>query len=204
MKNINLGLLIVLFLSGIGVAKADSPLTSTPFHNAYENVKIVNYALVKGRVDKKIAKFLMKKKNSIAIKAAVINAMGWDTEGKKNAEKFLEFLVIKRKISSEDKSFDKLTPQDLFCMGYMMAMDDYHDVVAGEQILRIACEKMPQSFTVAFIHALVESQINMDFGWCKVWEVVYKVEQNKSLVREMSSEAIGIVMEYIDLYKEDC
>lgn len=201
-KRFLLPLLALLFLPLI--TWADSPLTSTPFHQAYAGVKIVSYAADHPVLDKKIAKYLLKEKNPIHRKAAVINAMGWDSEGKNNAELLLEYLVKARGISDEEKDFEKLTPSDLFCMGYLMAMDNYFNVEDAASVLAIAGSQMPNNFTVQFIHSLVMAQIAMDVDWCDVWKLVAAVERNKNLVREMPQEAVDIVMEYISLYKNEC
>ncbi len=197
--------IVVLFLL-IGFSapalQADSPLTSTPFHRAYMDLKVVSYAKEQGVVDKKIAKFLMKDK-PLHQKAAVINALGWSMDGKNNAELFLEFLKVKRKLVQES-DFANLTGPDLFCMGYMMALDNYFDVGEAFQVLSIAQTKMPENFTANFVLSLVEAQIMMDSDWCKVWQVVHKVEQNKSLERSMLPAAVKIVMEYIQLYQSEC
>ena len=183
---------------------ADSPLTSTPFHQAYDGVKMVEYAREHPTLDKKIAKFLMKESAALHHKAAVINAMGWNSQGKDNAELLLDHLVKKRKIGNDEKDFEKLTAHDLFCMGYCMAMDNYFDVEDAASVLALASSKMPNNFTARFIHALVMAQIAFDVDWCDVWKLVSEVEQDGSLKRSMKPTAINIVMEYISLYRESC
>lgn len=197
-----LPLLLLMLLPFFG--KADSPLTSTPFHEAYAAEKMVAYALEHPVIDKKIAKFLMKSNQPLALKAAVINAMGWDTEGKNNAELLLTYLVKKRKIESDDKDFSKLTAHDLFCMGYCMALDNYFEVEAAAEVLALAASKMPKSFTAQLIHSLVLAQMAMDQDWCMVYNLVTQVAQNSTLKRDMSEGAVSIVMDYIELYKENC
>ncbi len=200
-------ILLVLLVLGLApkMTWADSPLTSTPFYKAYfETEKMVRYAKDNPILDKKIAKFLMKESNPLHLKAAVINAMGWDVDGKNNAEILLAYLVEKRKIGNDEQEFEKLTPHDLFCMGYTMALDNYFDVEDAASVLALAGAKMPGNFTAQFIHALVMAQIAMDVDWCDVWKLVSSVEQNKTLKREMLPAAIAIVMEYIGLYRDDC
>ena len=195
-------LLLLLLLPHWSVA--DSPLTSTPFHQAYDGVKMVEYAREHPTLDKKIAKFLMKGNAPLHHKAAVINAMGWNSNGKDNAELLLDFLVKKRKIGNDEEDFEKLTAHDLFCMGYCMAMDDYFDVEDAASVLAIASNRMPDNFTARFIHALVMAQIAFNVDWCDVWKLVSEVEQNQTLDRGMKPTAINIVMEYISLYRDSC
>ena len=165
---------------------------------------MVEYAREHPTLDKKIAKFLMKESAPLHHKAAVINAMGWNSNGKNNAELLLDHLVKKRKIGDNEKDFEKLTAQDLFCMGYCMAMDNYFDVEDAASVLAIASSRLNNNFTVRFIHALVMAQIAFDVDWCDVWKLVSEVEQNKSLERDMKPTAINIVMEYISLYRDSC
>lgn len=168
------------------------------------DVKMVRYAKERGVVDKKIAKFLMHKKKSADQKAAVINALGWDIDGKKNADIFLEFLTKKRCISSENPDWDLLNAHDLMCMGYLMAMDNYFDCEAAEKVLLAAREKAGNSYTIALVHSLVLAQVLFDTDWCLVWRAVEDVEKDESLVQEMNEEAVGIVFEYMSLYEGEC
>jgi len=186
------------------VGKADSPLTSTPFFEAYRTETIVGYAMDHPVLDKKIAKFLMKPNKPLALKAAVINSMGWDPDGKNNAEILLGFLVDKRKITSEAKDFTKLTAHDLFCMGYCMAMDDYFNVEAAAEVLAKAGAKMPHSLTAQLIHALVMAQMAMDQDFCMVYTLVSQVVDNQALNRDLNAEAVRLIMDYINLYQENC
>lgn len=53
------------------------------------------------------------------------------------------------------------------------------------------------------VSALIDAQINLDGNdWSKVYTVVANVVKDKTLKRDMKQEAIDIIMEYIDLYKE--
>lgn len=203
-KSIFLLLFGVLLLLQPMALQADSPLTSTPFHEAYLDVRMVRYAQEKGKMDKKIARFLLKKKKSIAVKAAVINALGWDPDGQNNAEIFLPYLLQKRKISAENPDWSQLGAADLMCMGYLMAMDDYFDCEAAEKVLLTARERDPKSFTVALVHSLVLAQVMFDSDWCMVWRVVAETVADGRLDREMNEFAVEIVMEYIGLYEESC
>lgn len=194
-------LLLFITLSA-SLTKADSPLTSTPFYKAYfEQEKMVSYAKEKGVIDKRIAKFLMKKNKPIGVKAAVVNALGWKSDGN-NAEVFLSFLAVKRDVRPDD--FSRLTGSDLMCMGYMMAMDNYFDVEDAEKVLIAAKEKLPNSFTVHLIHALILGQLFMDSDWCMVWSVYSDVNSNVGLTKDIRPSALKIVHEYLSLYKDEC
>lgn len=185
-------------------AKADSPLTSTPFADAYADVSIVKYASGKGKVDKKIAKFLMDEKNAIDEKAAVVNALGWDIDGKQNAGIFMNFLKKKYKKNESSDILHVANGSELMCLGYMTAMDDYFNPAPGEKILALAAKKMPDSYTVQMIYSLARAQVHFDTNWCQVWKVVNAVDEDSNLTMELRSEARTIIMDYISLYKSEC
>ncbi|MBL0106070.1 MAG: hypothetical protein IPP52_01920 [Ignavibacteria bacterium] len=66
-----------------GICYADSPLTSTPISNVYEDLEIVKKAKASGEMNSEFALFLHNESNPIDKKAALINALGWDFNGKK-------------------------------------------------------------------------------------------------------------------------
>lgn len=196
-------LILIGILGSLQSLKADSPLTSTPFYKAYTDLKMVAYAKESGIVDKKIARYLSKSNVPLHEKAAVINALGWDFDGKKNAELYLDYLSEKRGLDLSTDIF-VLPAADLFCVGYLTALDNYFEVRYAQAILQSAEKQMPNNFTVAFIHGLVQAQIAMDSDWCKVYQVVHVVESNPNLERAMRPTAVKIIMDYIQLYQEEC
>ncbi|OGW14126.1 MAG: hypothetical protein A3G93_03715 [Nitrospinae bacterium RIFCSPLOWO2_12_FULL_45_22] len=62
---------------------ADSPVTSTPFSDAYMDIEIVRKAGTAGVLDSEMAGYLSSKKNPIDKRAAVINALSWRYGGKR-------------------------------------------------------------------------------------------------------------------------
>lgn len=188
---------VVLFISTVSVF-ADSPLTSTPFNTAYEGSSKVQEALnCNGVISEDLMKFLNSKNNSIALKVAVINAIGWNLEGQGNYVRYNDFLGNK-------KGKGALKAQNLLCLAYLKAMDNYFDC---NDALRIADEALalnPKSYTFNIIHALIKAQVLFDVSWCELWNETNIVRNNKSLTMDMNAEAIRIIFEYMDLYKEEC
>jgi len=188
---------VVLFISTVSVF-ADSPLTSTPFNTAYEGSSKVQEALnCNGVISEDLMKFLNSKNNSIALKVAVINAIGWNFEGQGNYVRYNDFLGNK-------KGKGALKAQNLLCLAYLKAMDNYFDC---NDALRIADEALalnPKSYTFNIIHALIKAQVLFDVSWCELWNETNIVRNNKSLTMDMNAEAIRIIFEYMDLYKEEC
>lgn len=203
--SLTLILLPLLLFSGF-YAHADSPLTSTYFAENYaEDHKLVNYAAEQKSLDKKIAKFLLKKNKSLDLKLAVINAMGWNFNGTDNAEIFLGYLSKKYKteILLDDPS-TQLTGAELICLGYITAMSDYFHPQRALPALEKGLRKLPNSLAANMVTALVKAQIAMENDWCKVWKVVDAVVQNSSLEQDFKATAIETIMEYINLYQSEC
>ena len=190
-------LFVIFFFASLTFA--DSPLTSTPIHEAYSDVDMVVKAKKKGKMNSEIAEFLSSKVNSIDEKAAVINALGWEFDGKNNAERYAKFIYDK-KLSELD--LGELKDDDLFCIGYMQALDDYFNPSKALPYLEEAVKKDDQSFTIAVILALVKAQKIMDSGnWCKMWEVTYDVFNDKHLIGDLRDGAKKIIRDYMILYK---
>ncbi|KAF5032759.1 hypothetical protein DSECCO2_613820 [anaerobic digester metagenome] len=188
---------IILFFSAVTVF-ADSPLTSTMFYKAYEGSPKVQEALdCNGVLSDDLMKFLNSKKNGIALKVAVINAIGWNFEGQGNYARYNDFLGNK-------KGKGVLKAHNLLCLAYLKAMDNYFDC---NDALRIADEALalnPQSYTFNIIHALIKAQVLFDVSWCELWNATDLVRKNESLTMDMNAEAIRIIFEYMDLYMNEC
>lgn len=187
----------ILLISSASVF-ADSPLTSTTFYTAYEGSPTVQAALdCEGVITEDLMKFLNSKKNSIALKVAVINAIGWNFEGQGNYTRYNDFLGSK-------KGKGALKAQNLLCLAYLKAMDNYFDC---NDALRIADEALalnPQSYTFNIIHALIKAQVLFDVSWCELWNATDIVRKNNNLTMDMNAEAIRIIFEYMDLYQSEC
>ena len=194
-------LLIVINYS----AKADSPLTSTDFYTAYMDVDMVKEAHKTQKFTDKIGDYLSSNKNSIDKKVAVVNALGWNFDGKKDAELFRRYLGNKYGIRNKLKvSMNDFTADELLCLGYMTAMDDYFKPQDGIDIVEMAIKKNPDSYTFNIITSLVKAQNMMDKSWCDMFKLTDSVDKNSSLQKDMKKEAIKIIFDYMNLYKGDC
>lgn len=191
-------LIFICALTGLllfsATASADSPLTSTPFSSAYEDIPIVKKAADEGIVNVEIAQYLADENNQIDVKAAVINALSWDFNGKTNADTYC-MLIYNTQV--KDLDIESLSGDQQFCIGYMMALDDYFNTDKALEILKSAEEKIPDSFTVSMIRALVES---MDLVRNE-WKInIEPVMQNNNLKMDMRQEAVDIITDYMVLY----
>ena len=93
-------------------AAADSPLTSTDFHQAYADEPIVAQ-IVQGRTpsDETWA-YLAAPDNPVAVKMAIINKIGWAFEGKNSYQLFLSYLK-RQGICKREKDLYQKRPGDL-------------------------------------------------------------------------------------------
>jgi hypothetical protein len=197
---LKLKILIAFILISItfNSARADSPLTSTPISDAYTDLSIVVKAQKTSKMTKQFAKFLHSSKNDIDEKAALINAIGWSFEGESNAELYSKYIFGKK---PDELTLSSLNGDDLFCIGYLQALDDYFQPEKSLPYFEEAEKKNSTSLTVSLIYTLAKAQNIMSGDWCKIWEMTYQVLNDKSLYRDLREEAIKIIKDYMILYK---
>jgi hypothetical protein len=185
---------------------ADSPITSTQFHQAYMDIELVREAKTSGSMNKRIFDYLSSPTNPIDVKAAIINALGWKFEGKDNSKLFLKFLSEKHRIIFEPHNINTglMNADEIFCIGYLEAMDDYFHPEKAIQFLEMAKEKRGDSFTVSIILAIARAQNAMASNWCTVWKLTESVLNDNSLKQDLREEAKKIIIDYMILYKDEC
>ncbi len=181
---------------------ADSPVTSTDFYSAYLDIDEVSRAVDMFNIDPETAQYLSDPGNPIDVKAAVINAISWSTGGKDNAERYSGY-IFDKPLSELD--MDSLSAHDLFCIGYLLVMDDYFNPERALPVMEKALSAMGDSFTVSMVTAIVKAQIALGNRgeWHMVWKMAEDVVQNKDLKQDMRPEAIEIIIDYLVLYRED-
>ncbi len=184
-------------------AFADSPLTSTQFYTAYSEIKIIAEAAKGGRLTAAHMEYLSGT-GPVDVKVALINRLGWDIKGKNNFDLYFNFLSKKYRVRSMEELFSKADGDELICLSYIRAMDNYFNVNESLLIAEAAVKKKPSSLTINMIHALVKAQIEMDRDWCAVYNVVNRVKNDSSLNQDMKPEAVGIIYKYIVLYRDEC
>jgi hypothetical protein len=205
MKN-SIFLLIICILGFNPITKADSPLTSTDIASAYKNEKIVmSAALANGVLNDELILFLNGKSNPIYLKIAVINKLGWNINGKNEAEVFWQHLKKNNKFKSIEDFKKKGTAEQLICYAYLKALDNYNDVEEAMAYAQIAVKKDKKaSYTINIICGLIEAQYYFNGNWCMLWKSTNKVRNNKKLNVDLAPEAIKNIFEYMDLYKGEC
>lgn len=200
--------LAVLMMMCTAVMWADSPLTSTNFSRAYATHPMVEMAAALEPGDflpTKLLDFLADNKSPIDERMAVVNSIGWAFEGHDGSGQLCDYLMKRYKVKTIDKLVKKLDAKTLCVYAYSRAMSNYFEVSEAARLAHEAVKKnKDNSFTVAFIAALIDAQIYLDSDWCAVYNVVADVAHDGSLKLDMEQGAIDIVMEYINLYKEYC
>ncbi len=191
----------------INTAYGDSPLTSTDFHTAYHDSPVVTEASEKGIITKKITRFLLSPETPVALKAACINALSWNINGKNNAVLFQKKLLKKHRI--KEVSYEKFTGDELFCLAYLTAMDDYFHPEKAIPILKESLRKYRASNTepllsVHLVFALILAQKEMGEDWCRVWKLTEDALNNPEIKNDLREEAKKIIINYMILYKEYC
>ena len=177
-------------------ALADSPLTSTPFSKVYEDIDLVKQAGDTGILNMEMAEYLADESNPIDVKAAIINALSWEEPGRNNAELYCEY-IYKEKL--EQLEVSSLSGDQEFCIGYLIAMDDYININTSSALtyLKEAEQKLPNSFIVASTRAIVDSMYTFDGAWD---EQMLPILENANIQRDMRQDAINIILDYMSLY----
>ena len=199
-------------------ALADSPLTSTDFAVAYQDVNIVRYASKYG-LDKKVFQALSDPDVPQDVRAAIVNQIGWSNSPQQNAQLYLDYVARSHRTQPSDLTLAMLTPEESMGLGYLLAMDNRFFVAtpiggSGEvqqadalSFLNTAAAKAPEDFSVALIRSLVQAHQQFAVGpnnWCAVYETVQSVVDDFPDQRNMRPQAVETIMDYIGIYQEYC
>ncbi|MFH2144028.1 MAG: hypothetical protein ABIJ97_16505 [Bacteroidota bacterium] len=184
---------------------ADSPITSTQFSVAYRNEGIVKTASESnGILTDELMEYLTNTRNPVDVKMAVINELSWNIDGKSNADRFLDYVMKNKNYADENVFIKKGEGDELLCLAYLKAMDNYFDVSDAYKYAQYALKKKPKSYTFNIITAIIKAQKEFDTNWCNVYKATDKVRNNSRLKKDMNKEAIAIIFEYMDLYNDSC
>ncbi|RMH69113.1 MAG: DUF1311 domain-containing protein [Gemmatimonadetes bacterium] len=197
-------LIVIIIILNISSGYADSPLTSTPFYQAYQDVDIVVQARSNRVLSPEIAQFLSDPAKPIDVKAAIINALGWDIEGTSYAVTYKQYLQTKYNLTDDAQLMEKCQADELFCWGYLTALSDYFHPEQALPLLEAAKAKNPTSLTVNLIYTLTVTQGLSVEDWCDRWELPRAVVESTTLTPDLRQPAITIIMDYMQLYEADC
>ena len=196
--------LILIFTLSINSVFADSPLTSTDFYKAYLDIPLIQKtANSNGVLTDEVFEYLISK-NSLDKKVALIHALKWDFDGKNNSSLYIKKLFGIRKNYTLTNFYQKATPEELLCYGYLKAMDDYFDVKKASVFTSRAQKLNPRSYTIAVINHLITTQMVDRSNWCEIYSGFDTIKQNKLLKVDFRTKASDIIYEYLKGYKEYC
>ena len=201
-------LTIMLLTLSWALTWADSPLTSSDFAESYKDQPMVQMALKLSDdsdtdIPVSMLNYLADKKSPVDVRLAVINAIGWNFNGKTSGQQLYEYLSTRYKAKTVDKLAKKLDAGTLAVYAYALAMSNYFEVQEAQDLAHKAVKKnKTKSFSVAFIASLIDAQVHLDGDWGMVYKVVNDVLHDGSLHLDMRQEAIDSVMEYIGEYKK--
>ncbi len=196
-------LFLILFIFTVSaVLFSDSPLTSTPFYKAYSEINIIKEARVKGTLNLEMAEYLSSGSVSLDLKAALINALSWDIDGKNNSELYKYYLGLKYGDSVEDIQFSKLLSYEIFCLGYLQALDNYFYVNNSLSLLEIAMGDLDKNLSANLVYSLVKTQGMMqNQNWSDIWPMFDSLVNDENLIVDIRPEAVSIILDYMILYK---
>ena len=203
------------FLSGAALAissaaLADSPLTTTSFHEGYEEI-IASHNLNSGVLLPELADKLATDQLDLGEKIAIVNALGWDFNGKKNTKVFAKALERKYgslTIEEGQVNLAYLSADELLVLGYLQAMDDYFHPARALGYLEAASMSAPKSLGIAVVRGLVRAQLAGDVSnlppesRCETWNSVKTpLTKPKSFKVDIKLKALAQPLSYMSLYK---
>jgi hypothetical protein len=192
----------IFILSGISFLFSDSPLTSTPFYKAYSEINIIKEARVKGTLNLEMAEYLSSGSVSLDLKAALINALSWDIDGKNNSDLYKYYLGLKYRVTLEDIQISQLLSYEIFSLAYLMAMDNYFYVKDSLSLLELAMDGLDNSISANLVYSLVKTQGMMqNQNWSEIWPMFDELINDESLIVDIRPGAISIILDYMILYR---
>lgn len=199
----SLVILLTLFFSFnfISEVYSDSPITSTPFHETFMYDPMIADAHGCGFMSKEYAQYLNNEYNPIEMKAALVNAYGWNIAGKNNANLYTRFIYNK---NWEELNLDDMSASELMVLAYLIVMDDYFKPERAIPVIEKAVSKNKYSYTINVIQALIKAQAVMESDFCQVWKIYDEVNSNRNLLPDMTPQAKKIIYDYMVIYKSYC
>ena len=183
---------------------ADSPLTSTDFYKAYLDIPLIQKtANSKGILTEEVFEYLTSQ-NSLDKKVALINALKWNSDGKNNSVLYIKKILVLHKNYTLTNFYQKATPEELLCYGYLKAMDDYFDVKKASVFTSRAQKLNPGSYTIAVINHLITAQMTGINSWCERYSGFDTIKQNKLLKLDFRTKASDVIHDYLKGYKDYC
>lgn len=191
----------VMLVASSVTAWADSPITSTDWAKAYQDVPIVAkmLALNGQTVTTELIEYLADDNNPADVKVAAINAVSFD---KDTYTPLMNLLKAKFGTESEISVLGKISPSTHIALAYAQARLHYMNPQEAGFLSYTAVCLAPESLTANVVYALVMANYVMSAGdWGAVYQICDAVRTSPKLQQDMRPQAITMLMEYIDGYK---
>lgn len=206
-------LILSLMVMSVTFSFADSPLTSTDFYTAYLDVPIVKKAAEKRNVlTEEMMAYLHDDSNPLDVKMALINAVGWDFDRMSTFPDYMSYCTLhypkerynhpQDKIVTYQDVWEHASPDQLAVLVYLRAMAEYDNPARAYDFVEIAMGNPIDKQSFMLPMGLVIAQIALYLGdWGNIYPAMnYYLFSPET--QDMRPEAIKIIMDYIDLYKE--
>jgi hypothetical protein len=192
---------MAMAISASAIVRADSPITSCDLSLAYADVPEVKRAAEKKRLDDELSAYLVAPGTPLDRKAAVVSALGFRSEPVGEAD-----ALARRSYggSLEKVKRDALRADDLFVLGYLLALDDYDHPRRGLAFLDAARKKAPESLTIALVNALVRAQSVSGTVPCSTWRTVIAPLRDPKATVDLRKGAVDAIFDYVVLYRDAC
>jgi len=200
---------LILCLLSLSATAQVMHLPSIQFFTAYSSEKLVVHANKTNQLDEDLNFFLYNPDQPIGQKAALINALGWKTNGSRaNVFCKLNFQKPAKLLNQNSLSADQL-----FVIGYLMAMDSEALYLSKNPtaildnaltFLESAVQKNPKSLTIQLVTTLVKSQANKVDDRCEPLQSVEKLLTNKDLTNDLSDAAVKQILQTLQLHAKGC
>jgi hypothetical protein len=198
-------LTLLLLWGFLNSAMASQPVTLTDFHRTFNYLDEVQLVLDHGAIDGRVIGYLTDQNNPIDEKAGIINALVVNNKTHSNALTFKQFVARKYKEDWQSLSLDKLTADELFCLGYLSILDNDGKTDEGLPMLELAVQKNPYSYTIQLFHALaVASQSIASGNPCKGWETCQAVKTNTTLNNDLDASVATLIYDVMESYNSGC
>jgi len=205
MKKISSYLLVALAIMSYSSIFAGPQIINVSFYEAYRFNETVQYAENLGVIDGKIAAYLMDESEPLVEKAAVINTMQWDKESNTNTDTYKMFLGRKYGVGYENLEYIILNGDELFCLGYMMLLDEKIAIAEAINVLGMAAKSNSTSYVTNLFYTLAKSQVLLnDKQDCDAWTQCNAARVNTTLTKDINDQAINLIFEVVDLYQNSC
>lgn len=203
MKKISLIAIAIVGFFTIGTAAV--PVTMTNFHSVYNYLMEVSHVVENGVIDGRTVSFLVDENNPIDQKAAIINGLVTNNKTKSNALTFKQFVARKYGENWENLDLNKLSGDELFCLGYITIIDGEGNSEDGLTVLNMAVQKSPNSYTINLIHALAVAQSSINNGNdCEGWKTCNSVKTNTTLNNDLNSGISSLIFDVMESYNNNC